>query len=86
MELELRKRGEVMNQHYQILPMKKVPIKILPIEECANKRCVNRNVPIENHYQILSSTAIPNFVVEVEAVEIREEFEERGRKLEAEIR
>ena len=41
---------------------------------------------IENHYQILSSTAMPNFVVEVEAVEIREEFEERGRKLEAEIR
>ena len=75
-ELELRKRGEVMNQHYQILPTKK----------CANKRCVNRNVPIENHYQILSSTANPNFVVEVEAVEIREEFEERGRKLEAEIR
>ena len=75
-----------MNQHYQILPIKNVQIKILPIEECANKRCVNRNVPIENHYQILSSTAIPNFVVEVEAVEIREEFEERGRKLEAEIR
>ena len=29
---------------------------------------------------------MPNYVVQVEAVEIREEFEERGRKLEAEIR
>ena len=29
---------------------------------------------------------MPNFFVQVEAVQIREEFEERGRKLEAEIR
>ena len=45
-ELELRKRGEVINQHDEILPIK----------EFTNKKC-QQNVAIKNRYQILSPTS-----------------------------
>ena len=74
-ELELRKRGEVINQHDEILPIK----------EFTNKKC-QQNVAIKIIIKYCHQPLMPNYVVQVEAVEIREEFEERGRKLEAEIR
>ena len=45
-----------------------------------------QNVAIKIIIKYYHQPLMPNYVVQVEAVEIREEFEERGRKLEAEIR